>query len=207
MSVPPAPNNGGVRGKSPRCPASSPPLLGAGGLLLILLLLAGCGDDRPYTAPSSSSHAQTPSSPTLPDPAASSPSASDAQPDPLIGGTPKTPADPLIGHDPLQSRVMPTAHSHWLRGHLREGRLTVLLNGVRYKSFSGAVDQDITMLLRPGANTVTFAFLPNAADASAEMEVLESEHDPPIPPLVTFQAGGAADGGKPVQETKPFIAN
>lgn len=110
---------------------------------------------------------------------------------------------------------MPTAHSHWLRGRLRDARVTVLLNGVRHGSFSGVLDQDITMKLRRGPNTVTFIYQPRDAGSAADMEIVESEHQPPLAPLVTFRsapvpaAGGDALGGdmKPQTQTFPFVAN
>jgi len=111
---------------------------------------------------------------------------------------------------------MPTAHSHWLRGRLRDARVTVLLNGVRHGSFSGVLDQDITMKLRRGVNTVTFIYQPSAAGSAADLEVVESEHHPPIAPLVTFHSTsvraeiGDTPGGdawKPVTKTFPFVAN
>ena len=83
---------------------------------------------------------------------------------------------------------MPTDHSHWLRGRVQGARLTVLLNGVREGVYTGVVDRDITMTLRRGINSVSFVYAPSRADASAQMNLLESEHDPPIPPLAAFQS-------------------
>ncbi len=176
-------------------------------LPLLLLLLTGCGDDHPYTEPPPAPP-QAQAAPTSIFPDSAAPTAS-APTDPLIGSGSQVPADPLIGRDPLQGPAMPTAHSHWLRGHVRDGHVTALLNGIRYQSFAGAVDQDITMRLRSGINTVTFVYQPNAAGSSADMEVLESEHDPPIPPLVTFHAAGAMDIDQqtPVTKTFTFMAH
>lgn len=107
---------------------------------------------------------------------------------------------------------MPTTHSHWLRGYLRDARVTVLLNGVRYKSYSGVIQgDDITMRLRRGVNTVAFVYQPHSAASAADLEIVESEHDPPIAPLVTFRKSpdaAAADGTlKPLAEPYTFIAN
>ena len=96
--------------------------------------------------------------------------------------------DPLAGSDPLKGRAMPTEHSHWLRGRIREARLTVLLNGVRQGEYSGVVDQDITMKLRQGSTRSRSSMRRASADASAQMDLLESEHDPPIAPLAAFQS-------------------
>lgn len=205
---------------------------GRGGLCLALLLpsvflLTGCGDDRPYTAPPPRPPRQVQAAPVN-TPLASAPTGptpsgppdplmgSAGQSDPLLGDAKPDSSDPLMGHDPLQGRAMPTAHSHWLRGRLRDARVTVLLNGVRHGSFSGVLDQDITMKLRRGVNTVTFIYQPNAAGSAADLEIVESEHHPPIAPLVTFhsESGPAASedtsGGnalKPVTKTLPFVAN
>ena len=188
------------------------------GLSLFLLLLTGCGNDRPYSGPPPRPPRPAQATPgnvplTSPPDAAKPP----GPPDPLIGDAGQTPADPLagkdplIGQDPLQGRGMPTVHSHWLRGRLRGGRVTVLLNGVRHGSFSGVLDQDITMKLREGANTVTFVFQPQGPGSAADLEIVEGEHHPPIAPLVTFHggAGGDAvtgDAMKPVTQTFPFQA-
>ena len=109
-------------------------------------------------------------------------------PDALIGGehAGKTYSDPLLSQDPLGGPKMPTDHSHWLRGRIRNARVTVRLNGIRQGAYSSMVDQDVTMRLRKGINSVTFTYVPDAPNALAQMEVVESEHTPPIPPLVTF---------------------
>jgi hypothetical protein len=187
----------------------SPLLLGF--LLSSCFSLAGCGDDRPYSPPSGPPR-RAQAAPTVPPPAAAPADSTPSGPaDPLLGDAGQAPPDPLIGHDPLQGRAMPTAHSHWLRGRLRDAHVTVLLNGVRHGSFSGVLDQDITMKLRRGVNTVTFVYQPNAASSAADLEIVESEHHPPIAPLVTFRSapGLAASEGAPKPETKtfPFVAN
>ncbi len=181
---------------------------GMGGCLLFLL--AGCGPDRPYTG--------TPTGPapasTFPLKIASDAPAPSSLPDPLLSGSngsSPSSADPLLSHDPLLGRAMPTAHSHWLRGRLRDARVTVLLNGIRHGSFSGVLDQDITMKLRAGVNTVTFLYAPASANAAANLEIVESEHHPPIAPLVTFNsASNSAPNGtelKPQTKTFTFMAN
>lgn len=188
-----------------------PPYWMPGGCLLFLLLLTGCGDDRPTAA---MRPVISPAAPAeSPAPIADAAPASDAAntPDPLLGssGANPPPADPLLSNDPLQGPKMPTAHSHWLRGHLRSAHVTVLLNGAREGLYYGVVDRDITMKLRAGINAVTFVYQPTNATSSAEMEVLESEHHPPIPPLVTFQSPPAPEDGKltPVTQTFTFMAN
>jgi len=185
-----------------------------GWLFLPLLLLTGCGDDRPYTPPP----------PGAPHPARAVPA--DTAPvepplvepingpaDPLMGDAKPATPDPLLGNDPLQGRAMPTAHSHWLRGRLRDAQVTVLLNGIQQGEYSGRIDKDITMKLRRGANTVTFVYQPTAPGAAADLELVESEHHPAIAPLVTFHEGanagpgaGGADAAKPVTQTFPFVA-
>ncbi len=188
-----------------------------GGIPLALLLLTGCGDDRPYTPPPPRPPRQAQAAPAdRPSAAAPAFSTPTGPPDPLVGDAKPDSSDPLMGHDPLQGRAMPTAHSHWLRGRLRDARVTVLLNGVRHGSFSGILDQDITMKLRQGVNTVTFIYQPDTAGAAADLEIVESEHHPPIAPLVTFHSESilgingdtpGRDAPQPVTKTFPFVAN
>ncbi len=181
-------------------------------LLIAALVLSGCGDDKPYSSQPPGS-GQTAASPTLAPLAAALPSPPSAQaPNPLLsgngqadnpllsspgGGNPLTQNNPLASRDPLHGPAMPTDHSHWLRGRVRDARLTVLLNGVRQGEYTGVVDQDITMKLRRGVNSVSFVYAPRGAEASAQMDLLESEHNPPIPPLVTFQSAPSQDAAVP----------
>lgn len=183
-----------------------------------LLLLTGCGDDRPRAEiipPHPAYHASQPAPakltlPDVPTPASPDPMVGDAG-DPLLGGS--TPghaaSDPLLMSDPFKGPVMPTQHSHWLRGHLRSAHVTVLLNSARQGVYYGTVDTDITMRLRKGVNTVTFVYQPGGASSSAQMEIVESEHHPPIPPLVTFQSLPTPENGKltPTTQTFSFVAN
>jgi len=180
-------------------------------LFLPLLLLTGCGDDKPSTGPPPGAPYQARAVPTDTAPVyAPVQPPPDRERDPLMGGMKPDTPDPLLGYDPLQGRAMPTAHSHWLRGRLRDARVTVLLNGIQHGSYSGRIDQDITMKLRRGANTVTFVYQPTAPGAGADLELVESEHHPDIAPLVTFHEGanaGAGRGGsEPVTQTFPFVA-
>jgi predicted small lipoprotein YifL len=190
-------------------------------LLAFGLPLAGCGSDRPAYAPPAPAHAAGPQS------AARTPLiATDAPPrsgdpldgggDPLLGengGKPST-SDPLAGGDALAGPQMPTRHSHWLRGRLHAARMTVSLNGVRQPALPSVIDQDITMRLRAGVNTVTFDYQPEGTESSATMEVVEGEHTPDIAPLVTFRPASAADHGlsdrasapAPLTRTFTFVA-
>ena len=182
-------------------------------LLGLALLLMGCGADRPVS--------ETPSHAYAPPPPAVSVSAADTAPadpltasdstkstaDPLIGDAGGPDKDPLAGGDPLKGPQMPTNHSHWLRGQVRGGHVLVSLNSIRLGDFSGLVDRDITMRLRAGSNTVMFTFQPDSAQSAATLDVLESEHTPPIPPLATFDAApvsGLTATGTPKPQTQTF---
>ena len=187
-------------------------------LVGLALLLTGCGADRP--APETPPHAPAPPSPAVPVSAAGTAptapddpltlSASDSTTptsDPLIGDAGGPDKDPLAGGDPLRGPQMPTDHSHWLRGQVQGGHVAVSLNGIRLGDFSGLVDRDITMRLRAGTNTVAFTFQPDSAQSAATLDVLESEHTPPIPPLATFDAApvsGLAATGPPKPQTQTF---
>lgn len=94
--------------------------------------------------------------------------------------------DTLAGTTPGQH--MPTQHSHWLRGPIFNARVQVRVNGLFLGTFTSPQDRDITMKLRGGINTVTLAYTPLASTASAHLDILESEHAPPIPPLATFRS-------------------
>ncbi len=114
----------------------------------------------------------------------------------------------MLSEDPMRGPKMPTNHSHWVRGRVRDAHVTVLLNGIRLGSYHSLVDQDVTMRLRKGVNSVTFIYLPDTPAATAQMEVVESEHTPPIPPLTTFLSPPTPADGKlaPVTQTFSFVA-
>jgi len=182
-------------------------------LLLLLLLLTGCGDDRPARERALGPPPGIRSAPATPQPRVLPEAAPVSAPDPLIGdsGGNATASDPLIQSDPMQGPAMPTLHSHWLRGNLRDAHVTVLLNGVREGSLSSVVDRDITMKLRKGVNSVVFQYQPNTSRSSAQMEIVESEHTPPIAPLVTFRSpldtAGNRGPAKAISQTFMFVAN
>lgn len=117
---------------------------------------------------------------------------------PLTPGSPNTPS-PLKYDDALDRTTdtlggatpgnhMPTVHSHWLKGSIFNARVQVRLNGLYLGSYSAPQDRDITMKLRAGMNTITLTYQPLTSTASAHLDVLESEHDPPIPPIATFRS-------------------
>ncbi len=189
------------------------------------LLLAGCGDDKPYSGPDTSqTSSRSPAS--APEPLAdASPAPASPPDDPLVSGssaisttdpllpTDTAQTDPLVGSDPLKGPAMPTEHSHWLRGRVQNAHLTVLLNGIREGDYDGLVDRDITMKLRRGINTVSFVYTPQEANSSAQMDLLESEHHPPIAPLASFQSVTQPQNTTAQTEFKPttqrftFFAN
>ncbi len=187
------------------------------------LLLSGCGDDKPYSGPDPNQSGGNYSAPAAPV-AAAPPAQALPSDDPLVSGSsgisttdPLLPADkpaqtdPLIGSDPLKGPAMPTEHSHWLRGRVQNARLTVSLNGIREGDYDGLVDRDITMKLRRGINTVSFLYTPQGADSSAQIDLLESEHHPPIAPLASFHQpepdASAETGWKPTTQRFTFFAH
>ncbi|BDI28111.1 hypothetical protein CCAX7_001620 [Capsulimonas corticalis] len=106
-----------------------------------------------------------------------------------------------------------TDHSHWLRGSVTNAHLRIRVNNVQVEDLRGPVDDDISQYCRKGFNTVTFLYEPNGAGASAVVNLLESEHTPPIPPLVTFDsrnspysAAGDKYSSGPVPQTFNFSA-
>ncbi len=192
-------------------------------LCLLLCLspmgLTGCGNQDPAPPPMDKDiGVYTPAAAPAP------PALAPVAPDPLAGGDTLAPADPMgtdqgglqapapaapDTDDPLASGPkMPTDHSHWLHGDVSDAHVVVTLNDAPLGTFQGPVDKDITMRLRRGVNTVTFAYTPLGSLASARLEVLEGEHDPPIPPLATFNPAAPMDGqvAQPATETFTFIA-
>jgi hypothetical protein len=110
---------------------------------------------------------------------------------------------------------MPTQHSHWLRGAIAGATVDVSVNHVKVGDFSATIDKDITMRCRKGYNTVTFTYTPFDRSAFADIDVLESEHNPPIAPLATFDSSVDAVPNativddstlKPVTKTFEFLA-
>jgi hypothetical protein len=206
--------------------------------LSLAALLGGCQDShqyddvRPYMQPGSG-----------PQPIAAAPAEIEAEGDPIkpkdkLDGGMDMPPDPLVADDPLSISkdvfeadvdnspprdplattdvVMPTKHTHWLRGSVVDAAVSVSVNNVKLGDFYATVDKDITMRCRKGYNTVTFTYIPIAKTSFAALNVLESEHNPPIAPLATFDSkvdapapdsASSSDADKPVRQTFEFYAN
>lgn len=192
--------------------------------ILATLAAAGCGNGQPdyvsYAQPTAL--AERPAPPAAPSIAQVDPiqPAADDQdplitPDPLAGGASDKFADPLIiQDDPLASTSdpkMPTDHSHWLTGQIFNARVNISLNGILLGQYTGVLDKDITMKLHSGVNTVTFKYHPENRSALARLNLLESEHTPPIPPLATFRSPNASpsltDQMVDINQTTSFVAH
>lgn len=183
------------------------------GTAIAALLACGCGDDRPDSGPPpGSGYAASPAAPApaaeTPDPLRPGDSGTLSTADPLLSSSDSASSggsrDLLAQPDPLKGRGMPTDHSHWLKGWVRDARLTVRLNGLPIGEYTGLVDKDITMKLRRGINSVSFTYAPLRAGGSARMNLLESEHHPPIAPLAAFQSPAPSPGAE--AETTPAQA-
>lgn len=213
--------------------------------ILAVVALAGCGDDghryddvRPYMQPGSGpqpvaaapAEVEAMADPAKPKEADTS---SDMPPDPLVGEDSLADDADTLGSDaddaktddtpppdPLASTSvpMPTQHSHWLRGAISDALVSVSLNYVKMGDYYTTIDKDITMSCRKGENTITFTYTPFDTSSFATIDVLESEHTPPIAPLATFDstvdampdATGINAGGstpKSVTKTYEFVAN
>jgi hypothetical protein len=186
---------------------------------LLLLGLTGCGNDDPGPQP-----IQKDIGGYVPPAAATQADITPAANDPLASGDTLAPADPMEtsqgglptaaplapDDDSLDSSPkMPTQHSHWLHGSISSAQVAVTLDGAPLGTFNSPVDKDITMRLRSGVNTITFAYTPQGSLAFAQLNVLESEHDPPIPPLAVFRSPIATDEQppQPLTQTFTFIAH
>jgi len=108
--------------------------------------------------------------------------------------------------------LMPTEHTHWLRGDIFGARVYVTLNQRSLGPYQSHLDFQITSLCRKGINTIAFHYEPLQSMASAHLNVLESEHNPPIGPLVTFEQGMPGDTdlgastGHPASQAYTFFA-
>ena len=188
-------------------------------LVFAALLTAGCGDDRPDV--SFQPEHQVSASPAPPSQApaalAPAPTGNDSlvAPDQLAAGAGGSPtadpgdAPPLDSADRLaEGPKMPTAHSHWLHGGVFNAVVDVSLNGLPLGTFRSPVDKDITMSTREGANTITFSYTPTVDTSSAHLDVLESEHHPPIAPLASFRSPPFTTGRpqQPVKQCVTFVA-
>lgn len=112
---------------------------------------------------------------------------------PTFGRDAKPFADPMAeapdGLSQSHGPAMPTQHSHWLSGSVFNARVDVRLNNLPLGTFYAPVDKDITMKCRNGVNTLTIAYTPTGSStASAQLNVVESEHTPPIAPLAVFRS-------------------
>ncbi len=109
----------------------------------------------------------------------------------------------------LSSPRMSTGHSHWATGQVFNATVTVTVNNVRLGVFNYPFDRDITSRCHPGVNQVTFEYKPKTNTSSAHVNILESEHSPPIAPLVVFNSplSSTSHVGKPILFKKLFIAN
>ena len=220
---PATPNSGGVK---------FPQNWGLGGLFLVLaaLLTAGCGADKPVEdggQPQQQFYGSSHKSGITP--AALAPTASTAG-DPLVAadqlasgadGVSKSASDAsggassLDGGDLLGSGPkMPTQHSHWLTVAQYDAHVTFQLNGVGLGGYAASGPTDITMKCHPGLNTLTLVYEPLSARSWMNLLVEESEHDPPIQPLILFHQNpdmthpGLDTGRKPplLKKTFTFIA-
>lgn len=125
-----------------------------------------------------------------------------ASPAPLPASEDALTQSPDLLTDKAVGPKMPTLHSHWLRGSIFNARVLVRVNGLLLGTYSSPQDRDITMKLRLGINTVTLAYTPLTSTGSARLFILESEHDPPIPPLATFRSPlSASSPSAPLQTT------
>ena len=186
------------------------------------LLMAGCGNEQvpilrhPITPTSATgTHSPPPTATAL----APTPITEDddpiASPDQIAAGVEGTgegdgDAPALADTDPMDSEPQArTDHPHWLRGGIFNARVAVSLNGTPLGDFRAPVDKDITLRLRRGVNTVAFAYVPQNDSSSAHLDVLESEHTPPIAPLASFRSPQITVGKpqKPVRQTFTFTAN
>lgn len=151
--------------------------------------------------------------------------------EPGAGGTAITQSDPLLGetgggltnktssdldYDPLLGPRMPTRHSHWFSAYMGQAKVKVALNGIGMGTYFFGVTRDITQKLRPGVNMLTVTYEPKDETSWASVSVVESEHETPIPPLVSFRRAPLRNSIhspaqlkkalKPVTQTFTFIA-
>jgi hypothetical protein len=172
-------------------------------LSIFALLLAGCGDDSPSynavitrevnTDPVVRPHPAVNKRPSLKSEAETSltsgdrlvsPDPNSSYKDPLSAGAGESRVDPFV----RTTSAMPTEHSHWLRGSIFNARVSVVLNALALGDYVATVNKDITMKCRKGMNTLTIVYTPAGSGSMADIDILESEHNPPLPPLISFKS-------------------
>ena len=123
--------------------------------------------------------------PVMPDPMRGSADSAASTPDPL-----------LASGDPLKGPAMPTQHSHWLSVGSGHARLIVELNGIRYGGAFMSGTHDVTMRLRPGMNTLSVLYQPQAQRAWASVVLTEGESGLTGRTLATFRQAPLPDMGE-----------
>lgn len=169
--------------------------------LLALPSLAGCGDDSPQQAirtrhvlrmqPEQDARVSTAAA--NPPPVASDPLDSDAsqnhlaQADPLdAGGDSLENGNSLAGQDPLSA--VGTNNWYWLRGNITGGAIAIAVDGVSMGEYTVHMDKEITRMLHPGVNTLTFTPKRDnpLVPVQAHLEVVYSQMQPGEPPPLIF---------------------
>lgn len=182
-------------------------------------LLAGCGDDGPQP-PVRASHLirLQPEQDARVATAAAPPPAIESDPldsggdqftqnsDPLdSGGDALAGGNPLAGQDPLSAHG--TSNWYWLRGDITGGAIAITVDGISLGTYTVHMDKEITQMLHPGMNAITFA--PERdnpmAPVQAHLEVVYSQMEPGEQPPLVFDTRNTLTSSTPVLKAPPSV--
>jgi hypothetical protein len=188
-------------------------------LCALLPIVAGCGDDGPQP-PARESHlirldpendvkvatAAAPAPVAGSDPLEAGDNRIQQTGDPLdSGGNALAGGDSLGGQDPLSAHG--TSNWYWLRGNITGGSMAITVDGVSLGTYTVHMDKEITQMLHPGMNSITFAPERDnpAAPVQAHLEVIYSQMEPgQLPPLV-FDTSSMLKSSMPVLKAPPSV--
>jgi hypothetical protein len=169
-------------------------------LCLLIPILTACGDDDIGAPPPRAPHLLRLQPENDVKVAKAASAAPGLEKDPLDAG-----GDRLIQHDALDSggdaltkdsdspssqdplSSVGTTNWYWMRGSISGGTITVEVNGITLGQYSVHMDKEITRMLHPGGNSITFTPQRDnpQTPVQAHLEVVYSQMSPgQLPPLV-----------------------
>src|SRR5579883_38301 len=176
-------------------------LVSLAAICLLLPMLAACGDDDTAQPPPRAPHVlwfepekdARVNTASVPAPALGSDpldagSSSLGGSDPLDSGKDAVTRGNAAGgaSDPLSG--VGTSNWYWLRGSISGGTINVAVNGVTLGQYSVHMDKEITRMLHPGSNSITFTSQRDIAmePVQAHLEVVYSQMSPDQPPPLIY---------------------
>lgn len=189
-------------------------------ILVLSLPLAGCGDDDTPQPPARSPHllrlqpendvkvatAASPAPAVASDPLDSDGDHFTQSSDPLdSGGDSLEGKNALGGQDPLSAHG--TSNWYWLRGNITGGAIAITVDGVSFGTYTVHMDKEITQMLHPGINSITFAAQRDnpSVPVQAHLEVVYSQMEQgQLPPLI-YDTRNTLKSSTPVLKAPPPV--